>query len=63
MRKTIKALVMIVGFIGLLICGIWATVLHFLNPDMTELRLFLEFPQVTIIGVVCAIIVFVGKEI
>ena len=63
MKETIKTIMMIVGFVGLLICGIWATVLHFQNPDMTELRLFLEFPQVTIIGVICAIIGFVGKEI
>ena len=63
MKKTIKAIMMIVGIMGLLICGIWATVLHFQNPDMTELRLFLEFPQVTIIGVACAIIEFVGIEI
>ena len=63
MKKKIKAIMMIVGFVGLLVCGIWATVLHFQNPDMTELRLFLEFPQVTIIGVVCAVIGFVGKEI
>lgn len=63
MKKTIKAIMMIVGFIGLLVCGIWATVLHFQNPDMTELRLLLEFPQVTIIGVICAVIGFVGKEI
>ncbi|MEE1138218.1 MAG: hypothetical protein U0M02_07045 [Acutalibacteraceae bacterium] len=63
MKKTIKAIMMIVGFIGLLICGIWATVLHFQNPDMTELRFFLEFPQVTIIGVICAIVEFVGMEI
>lgn len=63
MKKTIKSIMTIFGFIGLLICGIWATVLHFQNPDMTELRLFLEFPQVTIIGVICAVIGFVGKEI
>ncbi len=63
MKKTIKTIMMIVGFVGLLICGIWATVLHFQNPDMTELRLFLEFPQVTIIGVICAVVGFVGKEI
>lgn len=63
MKKTIKTIMMIVGFVGLLICGVWATVLHFQNPDMTELRLFLEFPQVTIIGVICAVIGFVGKEI
>lgn len=63
MKKTIKAIMMILGFVGLLICSIWATVLHFQNPDMTELRLFLEFPQVTIIGVICAVIGFVGKEI
>ncbi len=63
MKKKIKAIMMIVGFVGLLICGIWAIVLHFQNPDMTELRLFLEFPQVTIIGVICTIVGFVGKEI
>ena len=63
MKKKIKAIMVIFGFVGLLICGIWATVLHFQNPDMTELRLFLEFPQVTIIGVACAIIEFVGIEI
>ncbi|MBQ7292118.1 MAG: hypothetical protein IJW79_00110 [Clostridia bacterium] len=63
MKKTIKAIMIIVGFAGLLICGIWATILHFQNPDMTDLRLFLEFPQVTIIGVICAIIEFVGIEI
>ena len=63
MKKTIKAIMMVVGFVGLLICGIWAMILHFQNPDMTEARLFLEFPHVTIIGVICAVLGFVGKEI
>jgi hypothetical protein len=63
MKKTIKPIMMIVGFVGLLICCIWSIVLRFQNPDMTELRLFLDFPQVTIIGVICAVVGFVGKEI
>ncbi len=63
MKKTIKAIMMIVGFVGLLICGIWATVLHFQNPDMTEMRLLLEFPEITIIALVCGIVGIIGKEI
>lgn len=63
MKKTIKTIMMIVGFIGLLICGIWAMILRVQNPDMTEMRLFFEFPQVTIIAVICAVMGIVGKEI
>ena len=60
--KTLIAVVLIfVSFVALVASAIWALVFHFMNPDMTELRLFLENPYPTIIVVVSTAGLMVGK--
>lgn len=60
--KTIIGLVlMIISIIGMVACAVCATVFYFQNPDMTELRRFIEFPWPTIGAVVCLAVFGIGK--
>lgn len=67
MNKNIKALIGIIlmlgGFIGLIACGIAAFVFYFQNPDMTDLRRFIEYPGPSIGAVVCLICEAIGRSI
>ena len=60
--KTIMGLTLIIiAFIAIIASAIWALVFHLMNPDMTELRLFIENPYPTIITIVSAAVLMVGK--
>lgn len=60
--KTIIGLVlMIISTIGMVACSVCATVFYFQNPDMTELRRFIEFPWPTIGAAVCLAVFGIGK--
>ena len=60
--KTIIGLVlMIISTIGMVACAVCATVFYFQNPDMTELRRFIEFPWPTIGAAVCLAVLGIGK--
>jgi hypothetical protein len=66
MRRNMKDLKYIIGcglilcgFIGIIICAILACVFAWQNPDMTEIRRFLEYPWPT----VWCIADFVGMQI
>lgn len=60
--KTIIGMALIIiAFIAIVASAIWALVFHFMNPDMTELRLFLENPYPTIICIVSVAGLMVGK--
>lgn len=48
------------GFVATVICGITTVVLHFMNPDMTEYRFLLEYPEYTIVTIVFALITYGG---
>lgn len=62
--KVILGLIMVFGgFIAAVGCVIASIILSFQNPDMTELRRFLEYPGPTIIGLISIAIIYVGKEI
>ena len=65
MNKNIKTIIgvalIIISSIACVASAIWALVFNFMNPDMTELRLFLENPYPTIIIVVSAAGLMVGK--
>ena len=65
MKNNIKAIIGIVlvigSFIALVAAAIWAIVFNWMNPDMTELRLFLENPYPTIIAFVSVVGLMVGK--
>lgn len=43
-KTTIRFALTLISLIGMLACVISATVFYFQNPDMTELRRFIEFP-------------------
>lgn len=60
-REIIGATLIIISFIALVASAIWAIVFKFMNPDMTELRLFIENPYPTIIVIVSAATLMVGK--
>lgn len=55
-RTTIRFALTLVSLIGMLACVVSATVFHFQNPDMTELRRFIEFPWPTIGAVICLVV-------
>lgn len=65
MKNNIKAIIgmvlIIIAFVAIIASAIWAVVFHLMNPNMTELRLFLENPYPTIICIVSAAILMVGK--
>ena len=60
--KTIIGLTLIItAFIAILVAAIWAVVFNLMNPDMTELRQFIENPYPTIIDLVSVAALMVGK--
>lgn len=64
-NKNIKTIIgmtlIIIAFIAIIASAIWATIFNLMNPDMTELRLFIENPYPTIIVIVSAAVLAVGK--
>lgn len=60
-KTLIGAVIIIISFIALVASAIWAIVFKFMNPDMTDLRLFLENPYPTIICIVSVAGLMVGK--
>ena len=65
MKNNIKAVIgialVIISFIAIVAAAIWAIVFNLMNPDMTELRLFIENPYPTIIALVSVAGLMVGK--
>lgn len=62
--KDIIGVTLIIGaFIGMLICAIASIIFSFQNPDMTEMRRFLEYPEPTIWSIVCLACAWIGKTI
>lgn len=60
--KTIIGMALIIiSFIAIIVSAIWAIVFNLMNPDMTELRLFIENPYPTIIAIVSTAVLAVGK--
>lgn len=62
-KTTIGMILNLIAFIALVVAAIWATVFQFQNPDMTELRLFIENPGPTIMAIVSLIGFGVGKAL
>lgn len=63
MKKIIGIILMLGSFIGILCCVVAAMVFYFKNPDMTELRRFLEYPTPTILGIIFLIGVCGGNKL
>ena len=61
--KTLTGVVLTFGsLVGMIICGITAIVFAFKNPDMTEIRRFLEYPDPTIWAIICFICCEIGSN-
>jgi hypothetical protein len=60
-KTIIGAILIVIAFVAIVASAIWALVFHLMNPDMTELRLFLENPYPTIICIVSVAGLMVGK--
>ena len=59
--KAILGMLMLFGGIGTALCCIIAVIVFTVkNPDMTELRRFIEYPEPVVIGVMSAIIARFG---
>lgn len=60
--KTIIGMVLIIiAIIAAVGSAIWSWVFNLMNPDMTELRLFIENPYPTIIAIVSTIGLMIGR--
>lgn len=54
-------ILIVLAIIAIIGCGIAAAIFYFQNPDMTELRRFIEYPAPSIIALIAVIAVFVGN--
>lgn len=62
-KTFIGAALVIIAFAAVIISAVWALVFHFMNPDMTELRLFIENPYPSIITIISLVVLLVGKSL
>lgn len=62
-KTIIRVALIVIALIGMLVCVISSTIFYFRNPDMTELRRFIEFPWPTIGIVVCLALYGIGKYV
>lgn len=64
MKMTVKefigVMLTIIGFIGIMFCIISSLVFMIRNPDMTELRRFIEYLEPIVGGVLSFLIVKIG---
>lgn len=59
----IRLVLISVSLIGMIACAVSAMVFYFQNPDMTELRRFIEFPWPTIGVMVCLVAYVIGEYV
>ena len=59
----IGILLVIGSFIGMIVCAVFAVIFNFQNPDMTDLRLLIEYPGPTIGVVICLICYMFGQHL
>ena len=62
-KTIIRVVLMTMSTIGMVACAVCAMVFYFQNPDMTELRRLIEFPQPAIGVVICLAVFGIGKYI
>ena len=61
--KAILGIIMVFGgIIAVIVCTISAIIFAFQNPDMTELRRLLEYPEPSIIGLISLVIAQIGAH-
>ena len=57
----IGCILIIVAIIAIIGSAVAAVIFYFQNPDMTELRRFIEYPAPSIIALIAIVVVYVGK--
>lgn len=62
-KDIICSLLVIFSFLVIIGCIIASMILNFKNPDMTDMRLFLTYPQPTIIFIISFIVITVSTQI
>lgn len=62
-REEIGLALVLIGIVGAIACGIWGLVLNSANPDMTQMRLLIEYPEPSIGIFVSGIVGFVGSKL
>ena len=60
-KDIIGFILMLGGLIGILICTLVAYMFYFENPDMTELRRFIEYPGPSIGAIISIIATYTGQ--
>lgn len=59
-KAIIGIILILLGFITILCCAVWAIVFHIQNPDMTEMRMLIENPYPTIFCVIGYVVGRIG---
>jgi len=62
MKDIISLICMFGGLIVAIICVVWSIALHIQNPDMTDWRFMIEYPEVIFTTIVACIMMTVGKN-
>ena len=57
----IGCILIVLAIIAIIGCAIAAVIFYFQNPDMTELRRFIEYPAPSIIALIAIVVAYVGK--
>lgn len=57
----IGCILIVLAIIAIIGCAISAVIFYFQNPDMTELRRFIEYPAPSIIALIAIVVAYVGK--
>lgn len=60
-KDIIGFILMLGGLIGILVCALVANIFYFENPDMTELRRFIECPWPSIGAIISIIATYAGQ--
>ena len=62
-KEEIGLALLLIGIVGTIACGIWGFALNIANPDMTQMRLLIEYPEPSIGIFVSGIVGFVGSKL
>lgn len=57
----IGCILIVLAIIAIIGSAVAAAIFYFQNPDMTELRRFIEYPEPSIIALIAIVVAYVGK--
>ena len=63
MKNVIGFIMLVIGMLGAIANGVYSMYLRFANPDMTEIRLLYEYPEVLFYMIIAGIVTFVGWKL